>query len=1003
MDYIPAGKTDVSILFALDQSGLTETDFRISYTRYDEGDGTSFTTTTNAISGVLAAITTAHADNEAKYLSATATDGAKFLFRADFPDAAFAAGKELVICSLYDDADEEVAHRTFRLTPVPANVKEISDDSTAADNLESACANYSVTRGLSGTALPAAAADAAGGLAISDAGGLDIDNNVQDVIETNKLDHLVAVADSDDPVNDSIIAKLASKDATADWSDYNNTTDSLEANRDNIGTNGAALSDLGGMSTGMKAEVESECNDALVAQKLDHLVAVADADDVADDSIIAKMAAKGATADWSDFDNTDDSLQGARDNIGDGAVIDGSTATIVGMLKKMADDNDGADFDAAKDSQWALANKISGIGSVGGSLNFAAEDDNVSGAIKGVPFVGVQSSGTYASTANENGTYHQIDDSGNVIDIVYQFDIGGGRTAVECTWKGFLNGGNDDAVIQAYNGTGWDTIGTIDGKNGSSNDVLTMILLSTHTGTGADLGKVFIRILDAAGTNPDLNTDQLVVSAANIGQTVGYEDGAVWIDTNNGTAGTEDGVNGTADNPVNSYADAITLATSLNLHRFMIVAGSSITLANDHTNDAFIGSGGQWTLALGGQTISGAYFESANISGTGAGSLPTFRYCAFTANASCPPGYYDVCGFNTPSGSPFAANGDGEYLFNRCLSMVAGSGTPYFDFSGLGANTGINVRGWRGGSNWTLDSDCVISMEVLAGGGQTFTTAGADVELRGIFRSATYVLSSAGTIQQIGTTGPITISGTSTATVNLYGISSALSDTSVNTTVNDNTISTVDITNIETDTQDIQSRLPAALVSGKMDSDATSISGDSAAADNLELSLENGTAGYIASDMKYLNGGAQSAADLKDFADDGYDPTTDKVQGVVLVDTTTDVTNDVSADVTKISGNSTQADKLEEAMKGTITGKVNTAPVAATTLLVKSLSNDALADLNQTDLLKNRTLTFTSGSCTGQMVGISAQTASGSDPITLTVSTMVNFAGISIDDEFIIA
>lgn len=41
-------------------------------------------------------------------------------------------------------------------------------------------------------------------------------------------------------------------------------------------------------------------------------------------------------------------------------------------------------------------------------------------------------------------------------------------------------------------------------------------------------------------------------------------------------------------------------------------------------------------------------------------------------------------------------------------------------------------------------------------------------------------------------------------------------------------------TDVETDTADIQGRLPAALVSGKMDSDATSISGDSAAADNLE-------------------------------------------------------------------------------------------------------------------------------------------------------------------------
>ena len=40
---------------------------------------------------------------------------------------------------------------------------------------------YSATRGLSGTALPAAAADAAGGLPISDAGGLDLDSQKDDI------------------------------------------------------------------------------------------------------------------------------------------------------------------------------------------------------------------------------------------------------------------------------------------------------------------------------------------------------------------------------------------------------------------------------------------------------------------------------------------------------------------------------------------------------------------------------------------------------------------------------------------------------------------------------------------------------------------------------------------------------------------------------------------------------------------------------------------------------
>jgi hypothetical protein len=135
------------------------------------------------------------------------------------------------------------------------------------------------------------------------------------VLVTYGMDHLlINPVTGIDIVDNSIVAKLVSKEATADWDDYNNTTDSLQALRDNAGTAGAALTDLGGMSTGMKAEVESECNDALVAQKLDHLVAVADSDDPVNNSIIAKLASKGATADWSDYANTTDSLEAAHDH-----------------------------------------------------------------------------------------------------------------------------------------------------------------------------------------------------------------------------------------------------------------------------------------------------------------------------------------------------------------------------------------------------------------------------------------------------------------------------------------------------------------------------------------------------------------------------------------------------------------------------------------------------------------------------------------------------------------
>lgn len=46
-------------------------------------------------------------------------------------------------------------------------------------------------------------------------------------------------------------------------------------------------------------------------------------------------------------------------------------------------------------------------------------------------------------------------------------------------------------------------------------------------------------------------------------------------------------------------------------------------------------------------------------------------------------------------------------------------------------------------------------------------------------------------------------------------------------------------------------------------------------------------AGVQEVDVTHLNGVTQSLLDLKDFADDGYDPATNKVQGVVLADTLT--------------------------------------------------------------------------------------------------------------------
>lgn len=68
---------------------------------------------------------------------------------------------------------------------------------------------------------------------------------VRKVLDELHLDHLLAVADADDVVNDSVLAKLASTDG--DWSNFVSATDSMQSNRDALssGTVIRALADDG--------------------------------------------------------------------------------------------------------------------------------------------------------------------------------------------------------------------------------------------------------------------------------------------------------------------------------------------------------------------------------------------------------------------------------------------------------------------------------------------------------------------------------------------------------------------------------------------------------------------------------------------------------------------------------------------------------------------------------------------------------------------------------------
>lgn len=96
------------------------------------------------------------------------------------------------------------------------------------------------------------------------------------------------------------------------------TASALASLVSDIGTNGAGLTALP-WNASWDAEVQSEVDDALIAKGLDHLVFTSvTGTDIADNSIIARMASKSATADWDSFVNTTDSLEAIRDSGGGG-------------------------------------------------------------------------------------------------------------------------------------------------------------------------------------------------------------------------------------------------------------------------------------------------------------------------------------------------------------------------------------------------------------------------------------------------------------------------------------------------------------------------------------------------------------------------------------------------------------------------------------------------------------------------------------------------------------
>ena len=532
-----------------------------------------------------------------------------------------------------------------------------------------------------------------------------------------------------------------------------------------------------------------------------------------------------------------------------------------------------AELDAGNTATLAA---IAGIGSgTGAALNFAVDADNSAAPLNGVTKLGT-ATGTFANTLANDASVHALasaaDGGTQKILWVYGFTVGAGRSAVKVIIRAAMAAVGDTVTFKLYNfGTStWDTRTTI---TGTASQLLDIPALAGHTGTGTNAGKVYLQIVFDEADAGTINVNECYCQAQNLGLTVGYADGAIWVGGANANATPY--VDGTADNPV-TWAAAKTLAAAIGLTRFRIRNGTTITLDAATENKSLIGR--NWTLALGSQSISGSYIEGAQqVTGISSGaSAPTFNDCRFGA-ATVPPAVLLRCGMGI-AGATFTAAAKGTFTFTDCYSLGGGVTPPVFAFAGLGASSSINFRRWDGGATMTFDSDCTAAVNVVSGGAQTITSGGAVVKLRGVFEEIALVMSAGSAVEIVGVVGSIAVSGAS-GTLEITGVSGTVTDTSdPATTITQTQVNRAAI-NAEVDTA-LNTAIPgsptADSINERVATMDTGVTLTSAAVDAIlddaiegSLTMRQALRIFLAALAGKSNGGGTATIKFRNLADDG--------------------------------------------------------------------------------------------------------------------------------------
>lgn len=352
--------------------------------------------------------------------------------------------------------------------------------------------------------------------------------------------------------------------------------------------------------------------------------------------------------------------------------------------------------------------------------------ETIVSSVAGVVFTGSQT-GTFANTKTNPATFHQIDDDTNVLNMIHVVECGPTHTSVSVVVDAYLNGNGDSLTLQLYDhvGDAWDTFETIAGKSGSALEEFSLLPLQQHTGAigSTDAGRVFVRY-GSTSTNPTLFLARVIAEAvASTSANVGEE---IWADSNQSNTNTVPGTDGRPELPVSSMAAVNTLLVSANLHQVSYAPGSSFTFAAGQTDETHMGR--DWTLALGGQDITGSFFFGSIVSGTAtATGRYEFEECDLMACTLDNDGLFERCSI---SGTQTVGQA-GVFTYHNCYNESGSEIT--IDFGGLGATT-VHLFQFHGEINFTNMASGDIVHITGAGTITTTTCTAGTIEHDGFFQ-----------------------------------------------------------------------------------------------------------------------------------------------------------------------------------------------------------------------------------------------------------------------------